>query len=121
MIKLKHIVFSLYLFILVLFHMVFITYGLFVSDPIMIFTSLLSFFFSRASNKESNYAFEIEGVCTLCHDQLFFKVLARQKPANQYGLISQTFYEHLLHTQIPKVQKDTDDLTFFLHFGDLRK
>jgi len=34
--------------------------------------------------------------------------------------ISPTFYEQLLHTKIPKAQKDTNDLTVFLHFWDLR-
>jgi len=34
-------------------------------------------------------------------------------------LILPTFYEQLLHAQIPKVQKGTDDLTVFLHFWDL--
>jgi len=29
------------------------------------------------------------------------------------GSISPTFYEQLLHAQIPKAQKDTDDLTVF--------
>jgi len=30
-----------------------------------------------------------------------------------------TFYEELLRVQIPKAQKDTDDLTIFLRFWDL--
>ncbi len=34
--------------------------------------------------------------------------------------ISNTFYEQLLHLQIPKVQKDTVDLTEFQGFWDLR-
>ncbi len=33
--------------------------------------------------------------------------------------MSPTFYEQLLHTKIPKAQKDTDDLTVFLRFWDL--
>jgi len=35
------------------------------------------------------------------------------------GSISPTYYEQLLPTQIPKAQKDTDDLTVFLRFWDL--
>jgi hypothetical protein len=35
------------------------------------------------------------------------------------GSISQTFYEQLLRTQIPKGQKDIDDLTVYLRFWDL--
>jgi len=31
--------------------------------------------------------------------------------------ISSTFFEQLVHAQIPKVQKDNDDLTVFLHSG----
>ncbi len=34
--------------------------------------------------------------------------------------ISSTFYEQLLWAQILKAQKDTGDLTVFLHFWDLR-
>jgi len=30
------------------------------------------------------------------------------------------FYEQLLHNKIPKVPKDTDNLTVFLHFWDIR-
>jgi len=33
--------------------------------------------------------------------------------------ISPRFYDQLLHTQIPKAQIDTDDLTVFLHFKNL--
>jgi len=33
------------------------------------------------------------------------------------GFISSTFYKQLLHLKIPKVQKDTDDLTVFCAFG----
>jgi len=33
--------------------------------------------------------------------------------------ISSTYYKQLLCSQIPKVQKDIDDLTVFLHFWDL--
>ena len=33
--------------------------------------------------------------------------------------ISPTFYMQLLHVQIPKVQKDNDDLTVFLCYWDL--
>jgi len=36
------------------------------------------------------------------------------------GAISSKFYMKLLLVQIPKVQKDTDNLTKFLHFWDLR-
>jgi len=35
------------------------------------------------------------------------------------NFISSAFYEQLLHAQIPKVQKETDDMTVFLHFWDL--
>jgi len=35
------------------------------------------------------------------------------------GSISPTFYEQLLCVKIPKVQKETDDLTVFLCFWDL--
>ncbi len=34
--------------------------------------------------------------------------------------ISSTIYEQLLCVQIPKAQKDTDNLTEFLRFWDLR-
>ncbi len=34
--------------------------------------------------------------------------------------ISSTFYAQLLHTEIPKAHKDTDSLTKFLRFYDLR-
>jgi len=36
------------------------------------------------------------------------------------GLISPTFYAPLLQAQIPKAMKDTDDLTVFVHFWDMR-
>jgi len=35
------------------------------------------------------------------------------------GSISPMFCEQILHVQIPKVQKDTDDVTVFLRFLDL--
>jgi len=37
------------------------------------------------------------------------------------GSISSTFYVHLLHTQIPRAQKNTDNLTEFLRFWNLKK
>jgi len=43
-------------------------------------------------------------------------------PEREKGLITPThFYTQLLPLQIPKAQKDTDDLTVFLRFSDLRK
>jgi len=36
------------------------------------------------------------------------------------GSISPTLYEQLLCAQIPKEQKDTNDLPVFLHLRDLR-
>ena len=42
-------------------------------------------------------------------------------PLPLLGSISPTcFYEQLLRSKIPKAHKDTDDLTVFLHFWDLR-
>jgi len=42
------------------------------------------------------------------------------KLTQELGLILPMFYEQLLHKQIPKAQKDTDDLTvFFFCFWDL--
>ncbi len=35
------------------------------------------------------------------------------------GSISPTLYEQLLHAQIPKVQKDSQVVSLFLHFCDL--
>jgi len=35
------------------------------------------------------------------------------------GSILSTFYEQLSQMQIPKAQKDTDDLTIFLYFWNL--
>jgi hypothetical protein len=39
----------------------------------------------------------------------------RLDPFHQVS-ISSTFYEQLLHMQIPKVQKGTDDFTFFFAY-----
>jgi hypothetical protein len=36
------------------------------------------------------------------------------------GSISPTFYNQLLQEQIPKMQKETDDLTVFLRFWNLQ-
>jgi len=36
-----------------------------------------------------------------------------QPGKSNLGSISATFYDQLLHMQIPKAQKDTDDLTEF--------
>jgi len=38
---------------------------------------------------------------------------------DNYGLVSPMFYKQRLHAQIPKAQKDSDDLTVFLRFWDL--
>ncbi len=37
-----------------------------------------------------------------------------------HGSISSTFYEQNFCEKIPKAEKDTDDLTVFLRFLDLR-
>jgi len=45
-----------------------------------------------------------------------------QKGVGDHVSISSTFYVQLLRTQIPKVQKDTDDLTvFFTLLGFMSK
>jgi len=41
-------------------------------------------------------------------------------PVGDLGFISPSFYEQLLQSQIPKAQKDTNDLTELLHFWNLR-
>jgi len=40
-------------------------------------------------------------------------------PQRDLGSISSTFYTQLLHVQIPKLKKDTDNLAEFLYFWDL--
>jgi len=41
----------------------------------------------------------------------------RVRKARVLGSVSSTFYEQLLHPQIPKAQKNTDDLTVFVAFS----
>jgi hypothetical protein len=51
--------------------------------------------------------------------QIRSEVEASLKVEADLGLISPTFYKLLLHMQIPKAQKDTDDLAVYLRFWDL--
>jgi len=57
--------------------------------------------------------FLFHALFTRALEVLFFKGLS---PRYQ-GLISQTFYKQLLQAQVPKAQKDTDDLPVFCTFG----
>jgi len=71
--------------------------------PIMLFDKIITLTVSK--------------ICWLCF--LIGKLIQKVRLEDQ-GSISSMIYEKLLCSKIPKEQKDTDDLTVFLCFWDLR-